>query len=85
MQIKFTAEPTGDAVAYFAYEGEKGVEFVGGLDKAGEASFKRAIVSSLTTISRKAENVANTPCLPFSMPKPAHAEILPRSMMPPDT
>jgi len=43
MQIKFTAEPTGDAVAYFAYEGEKGVEFVGGLDKAGETSFKRAI------------------------------------------
>src|SRR5262245_35563187 len=43
MQIKFTAEPAGDAVAYFAHEGDKGVEFAGGLDKAGEASFKRAI------------------------------------------
>ncbi len=43
MQIKFTAEPTGDAAAYFAYEGEKGVEFAGGLEKAGEAAFKRAI------------------------------------------
>ncbi len=43
MQVKFAAEPTGDAVAYFAFEGEKGVEFAGGLDKAGEAAFRRAL------------------------------------------
>ncbi len=44
MQIKFSAEPTGDAVAYLAYEGDKGVEFVGGLDKAGrELRSSRAI------------------------------------------
>ena len=27
MQIKFSAEPTGDAIAYLCYEGDKGVEF----------------------------------------------------------
>jgi leucyl aminopeptidase len=43
MQIKFSSEPVGDAVAYFAFEGDKGPEFAAGLDKAGEASFRRAI------------------------------------------
>lgn len=42
MQIKFSAEPTGDAVAYLAYEGDKGFEFGGGLEPAGEAAFRRA-------------------------------------------
>jgi leucyl aminopeptidase len=42
MQIKFSAEPTGDALAYVAYEGEKGVEFGGGLETAGETAFRRA-------------------------------------------
>jgi leucyl aminopeptidase len=42
MQIKFSAEPTGDALAYVAYEGDKGVEFGGGLESAGEAAFRRA-------------------------------------------
>src|SRR6185503_13174817 len=42
MQIKFSAEPTGDALAYVAYEGDKGVEFGGGLEAAGEAAFRRA-------------------------------------------
>ncbi len=42
MQIKFSAEPTGDAVAYLAYEGDKGFEFGGGLETAGEAAFRRA-------------------------------------------
>lgn len=42
MQIKFSAEPTGDAVAYLAYEGDKGIDFASGLDAAGEASFRRA-------------------------------------------
>jgi len=42
MQIKFSAEPTGDAVAYLAYEGDKGFEFGGGLEAAGEAAFRRA-------------------------------------------
>ncbi|MBI1361677.1 MAG: leucyl aminopeptidase [Alphaproteobacteria bacterium] len=46
MQIKFTAEPAGDALAYFAYEGEKGAEFGGGVDKAAEAAFRRAITAS---------------------------------------
>ncbi len=43
MQIKFSAEPTGDAVAYLAYEGEKGVEFASDLDKAAETAIRRAI------------------------------------------
>jgi len=42
MQIKFSAEPTGDALAYVAYEGDKGVEFGGGLEAAAEAAFRRA-------------------------------------------
>jgi leucyl aminopeptidase len=42
MQIKFSAEPTGDAVAYLAFEGDKGIEFGGGLEPAGEAAFRRA-------------------------------------------
>jgi leucyl aminopeptidase len=42
MQIKFTAEPTGDAVAYLAFEGEKGIELGAGLEPAGEAAFRRA-------------------------------------------
>jgi leucyl aminopeptidase len=47
MQIKFAAEPSGDAIAFFAFEGDKGgVEFAGGLDKAGEAAFKRAMTAS---------------------------------------
>ena len=36
MQIKFSAEPTGDAIAYLAYEGDKGVEFAADLEKAAE-------------------------------------------------
>lgn len=43
MQIKFSAEPTGDAVAYLAYEGDKGVEFASDLDKASETAIRRAI------------------------------------------
>ncbi len=43
MQIKFSAEPTGDAVAYLAYEGDKGVEFAADLDKAVETAIRRAI------------------------------------------
>jgi leucyl aminopeptidase len=46
MQIKFTAEPAGDALAYFAFEGDKGVEFGDGVDKAAEAAFRRAIAAS---------------------------------------
>src|SRR5262249_12443772 len=46
MQIKFAAEPSGDAIAYFAYEGDKGAEFAGGLEKAGEAAFRRAFGAS---------------------------------------
>jgi len=42
MQIKFSAEPTGDALAYVAYEGDKGLEFGEGLDAAGQAAFRRA-------------------------------------------
>jgi leucyl aminopeptidase len=42
MQIKFSAEPTGDAVAYLAFEGDKGIEFGDGLEPAGEAAFRRA-------------------------------------------
>lgn len=43
MQIKFSAEPAGDAIAYLAYEGEKGVEFASDLEKAAEAAIRRAI------------------------------------------
>jgi leucyl aminopeptidase len=46
MQIKFTAEAAGDAVAYFAFEGDKGVEFAAGVDKPAEAAFRRAIAAS---------------------------------------
>ena len=42
MQIKFSAEPTGDAVAYLAYEGDKGIDFGSGFDAAAEAAFRRA-------------------------------------------
>jgi leucyl aminopeptidase len=45
MQIKFSAEPTGDAVAYLAYEGDKGVEFASDLDKPAEAAIRRAIAA----------------------------------------
>jgi len=45
MQIKFSAEPTGDAVAFLAYEGDKGVEFAADLDKAAEAAIRRAIAA----------------------------------------
>ncbi len=45
MQIKFSAEPTGDAVAFLAYEGDKGVEFAADLDKASEAAIRRAIAA----------------------------------------
>ena len=45
MQIKFSAEPTGDAIAYLAYEGDKGVEFAACLDKAAEAAVRRAIAT----------------------------------------
>ena len=45
MQIKFSAEPAGDAVAYLAYEGDKGVEFAADLDKPAEAAMRRAIAA----------------------------------------
>lgn len=45
MQIKFSAEPSGDAVAFLAYEGDKGVEFAAELDKASEAAIRRAIAA----------------------------------------
>ena len=45
MQIKFSAEPTGDAIAYLAYEGDKGVEFAASLDKAAETAIRRAIAT----------------------------------------
>ena len=44
--------------------------------------FNRACVTSLITISLKAQNVEKRPCLPSSRPKPAHAEKFPRSMIP---
>jgi hypothetical protein len=47
--------------------------------------FKRAMVISETTISRKAEKVEKTPNLSGSKPKPAAAEKFPRSMMPEGT
>ncbi len=43
MQIKFSAEPTGDALAYLAYEGDKGVEFAAAPDKSADAALRRAI------------------------------------------
>ncbi len=43
MQIKFSAEPSGDAVAYIAYEGAKGVEFGPGVDAQAQAAFRRAM------------------------------------------
>jgi len=45
MQIKFSAEPTGDAIAYLAYEGDKGAELAADLDKAAEAAIRRAIAT----------------------------------------
>ena len=45
MQIKFSAEPTGDAIAYLAYEGDKGVEFAAALDKAAETAIRRAVAA----------------------------------------
>ena len=44
--------------------------------------FSRAMVISEQHISRNAANVEKIPCLPFSMPKPAQAEKLPRSITP---
>ena len=44
--------------------------------------FKRAIVISDINISKKALKVPKIPCLPASIPKPAAAEKLPRSIMP---
>ena len=45
MQIKFSAEPTGDAIAYLCYEGDKGVEFAADLDKPAESAIRRAIAA----------------------------------------
>ncbi|HVY89606.1 MAG TPA: leucyl aminopeptidase [Hyphomonadaceae bacterium] len=45
MQIKFSAEPTGDALAYLAFEGGKDVEFGEGLDAKAQAAFRRAIAA----------------------------------------
>lgn len=42
MQIKFSAEPTGDAIAFIAYEGDKGMEFGAGVDAPADAAFRRA-------------------------------------------
>ncbi len=42
MQIKFSAEPTGDALAYLAFEGEKSADFADGVEPAAEAAFRRA-------------------------------------------
>lgn len=44
MQIKFSAEPAGDAVAYLAHEGDKGPDLVATPD-GGEAAIKRAIAA----------------------------------------
>lgn len=46
MQIKFTAEPAGDAIAYVAFEGDKGVEFGAGIEDAAIAAFRRAFATS---------------------------------------
>lgn len=45
MQIKFSAEPAGDAVAYLAHEGDKGPELVATPD-GGEAAIRRALAAS---------------------------------------
>ena len=44
MQIKFSAEPAGDAVAYLAHEGDKGPELVV-TPEGGESAIKRAIAA----------------------------------------
>ena len=44
MQIKFSAEPTGDAIAYLAHEADKGAELIV-LPEGGEAAVKRAIAA----------------------------------------
>lgn len=44
MQIKFSAEPAGDAIAYLAWDGEKGVELASSPD-GGEAAIRRAIAA----------------------------------------
>jgi leucyl aminopeptidase len=43
MQIKFSAEPVGDALAFFAYETDKGADFADGLEAAGQTAFRRAM------------------------------------------
>jgi leucyl aminopeptidase len=45
MQIKFSAEPSGDAIAYLAYEGDKGVEFAADLEKSAETALRRAFAA----------------------------------------
>ncbi len=42
MQIKFTTEPTGDAIAYLAYEGKKGPELGEATPADGKAALTRA-------------------------------------------
>ncbi len=44
MQIKFSAEPAGDAVAYLAHEGDKGPELAV-MPDGGESAIKRAIAA----------------------------------------
>jgi len=44
MQIKFTAEPAGDAIAYLAHEGEKGPELLAS-PEGGQAAIRRAIMA----------------------------------------
>jgi hypothetical protein len=44
MQIKFSAEPAGDAVAYLAHEGDKGPELIAA-PEGGEAAIKRAVAA----------------------------------------
>jgi leucyl aminopeptidase len=46
MQIKFTAEPSGDSIVFFAFQGEKSPEFGGGVEPAAQTAFKRAIAAS---------------------------------------
>jgi leucyl aminopeptidase len=45
MQIKFSAEPTGDAIAYLAFDGDKAVEFAVDLEKPVETGIRRAIAA----------------------------------------
>jgi len=45
MQIKFSAEPSGDAIAYLAFEGDKGVELAADLEKPAESAIRRAIAA----------------------------------------